>query len=89
MVTSNKTVSELVLVKERQKLRKTGGLAPVAHQVANNTEQTHESNTGLLHATVGILSETNIESTTGVSVGEDFIASVDKGKSQESGAWVR
>lgn len=88
MVARNKTVSELVLVKERQNLIETGGLAPVAHQVADDTEQAHESDASLLHAAVRILRKADVEGTAGIGVGEHFVASVDEGKSQERGACV-
>lgn len=88
MVASNETIGELVLVKEGKELRKTGGVAPVAHQITDNTEQSHESDTGLLHAAVGILRKADIECATGIGVGEDFVASIDERESQERGAWA-
>lgn len=79
--------SHNLLIKEGKNLIETRGLAPVAHEITDNTEQTHECNTSLLHATVGILREANIESTAGISVGEDFIPSVDKREGEKRGAW--
>jgi hypothetical protein len=55
-------------------------VAPVTHQITDNTEQSHESNTSLLHTTVRILRKADIECATGIGVGEDFIASVDEGE---------
>jgi hypothetical protein len=83
MVTSNKTVSKLVLIKERQDLIETGSLAPVAHKVTDNTEQTHEGNASLLHAAVRVLSKTDVEGAAGIGVGEDFVARVYEGEGEE------
>lgn len=65
-----------LLVKEGKKLGETGGVAPVAHQVTGNSKHAHQSHTGTLHAAIGILSQTTIEGTTGLSVGKDFVAFV-------------
>jgi hypothetical protein len=73
-------IEQNLLVKEGKKLRQTRGVAPVTHQITDNTEQSHESNTSLLHTAVRILRKADIECATGIGVGEDFVASVDEGE---------
>jgi hypothetical protein len=70
-------VCEYLLVHERKDFLGARSVSPIPHEIHGDGEHTHQSDTGTLHATVGIESELVIESTGSISVGENGVASFD------------
>lgn len=77
---------EYLLVKEWQQLSQARGLSPVTHKVTGNSKHAHQCNASTLHATVSILRQSKVKSSTGIGVGVDFITLVNERESQECGA---
>lgn len=75
-----------LLIHERKNLLGSRSVAPIPHEIHGDGEHTHQSDTGTLHATVGIESELVVESAGSISVGEDGIASFDQRQGQEGSA---
>lgn len=75
-----------LLVKDGEDLGETRAAAPVTHEITDDSKVAHESNTSALHAAVSILSELDVESSASISVGEDLVAGINKGQSQEGSA---
>ena len=88
MSSSHHSVNGQVLVQVREQLLRTGGVAPVPHQIAHNREERDELYTSLLHACVCCVTYELRVSTAGFNVGKDGVALGAEGEGEESGANV-
>lgn len=78
----------VVDVQPGDELLGTGGVAPVAHEVADNGEQADNLDTGVGHAVVGDVADESRVGARGLGVGPDGVALLTQGQSQEGGADV-
>jgi len=83
---SQHTVGGKVLVKVGEELLSTGGVAPVAHEVAGDAEHANELDASLLHARVGSIADKTRVGTGSLNVGEDGVALGAEGEGKEGGA---
>ena len=88
MVASKNTIDRHVLVKVRQNLLSTRGVAPVAHQVANNSEERVHLDTSSRHLVVGRIADEFSGSAGSLNIGEDGVACSTEGQGEESSADV-
>ena len=79
-------VHRQVLVQKRQQLQAPGRVAPVAHEVHDDGEETLQDDAGVLHAAVGVGGEAGGEGAAGFGVGEDGVADGAEGEGEEFGA---
>ena len=78
-----------VLEEEFQESRIASGDPPVPLEVSHDSELRHDVDTGLPHASIGMLSSADIESTRSIGVSKDSVTGLEEGKGGEHGANLR
>lgn len=88
MTTSHVASSRVVLSEPGVDLSSTRLVSPIAHELADDGEQTDNLNTGVAHAVVGHVTDELGGGARGFHVGPDGEAGVAKGQREEGGADV-
>lgn len=86
MATSEHAVDGHVLVEDGEELGSTGGVAPIAHELADNGEVGDNLDTGGAHAVVGLVTDQLGGGARSLVVGPDLEASLAQRQSKESRA---
>ena len=74
---------------EFQEGRIASGVPPVPLEITSNGTLGHDIDTGLPHASIGMLSSADIDSTRSIGVGKDSVAGLEEGERDEHGANLR
>jgi hypothetical protein len=88
MVPSQLSINRHVLVQVRQQLLSTRSVAPIAHEIAHNSEEGVHLDTGAGHLVVGSVADKLGGGAGGLDVGEDGVAGGAEREGQEGGADV-
>ena len=88
MTLSNQPIRGIPLRQPRQHRSTTRRIAPIAHQITDDGEQTHDLHAGARHAVVGDVADEWGRGAGGFDVGSDAVALCAQGEGEESGALV-
>ncbi len=78
-----------VAVEPGEELGGAGGVAPVAHEVADDGEQRDDVDAGAQHLVVGDVADLFGRRAAGFEVGPDGVAFGAEGAGEEGGAWLK
>lgn len=86
MTAGNEAIGKVVLVEPGEELGGARGVAPVTHEIADNSKGTDELDARVLHAVIGSIADESGGGSRGFDVGPDAVSLGAEGESEESGA---
>lgn len=86
MSTGNEAIGRIVLVEPGDELGGARGVAPVTHEIADDSKGTDELDARVLHAVIGSITDERGGGSRGFDVGPDAVSLGAQGESEESGA---